>query len=73
MMTHRQIADKRRELDHARRENVREAMAAYDKVHDARLQVLHDACGRIGHHWQTLDFGSAEDPVLCRVCGAAKC
>ena len=72
MMDHRQIADARRDLEHARREKVRELMAPYDKAHDASLQALHDACGRIGHHWTPMDFGTDEDPVFCRVCGAAK-
>lgn len=69
---HMQIAARRRALERDRREKLREAMAAYDKVHDARLQELHEACGRIGHHWQPLDFGSDEDPVVCRICGAVR-
>lgn len=73
MIDHRHIADARRDMEHARREKVREAMADYDKVHDASLQKLYDACGRIGHHWQPMDFGTSEDPVFCRICGAAKC
>lgn len=69
---HMQIAARRRSLERDRREKLREAMAAYDKVYDARLQELHEACGRIGHHFKRMDFGSDEGPVICRVCGAAK-
>lgn len=71
-MDQMQIANKRRELEHARREKVREVMAVYDEANAGSLRELQDACGRIGHHWQWWDFGTCEDQVLCRACGARK-
>jgi hypothetical protein len=69
MIDHLEIADKRRELERDRREKVSEALAAYDKAHNASLTELREACGRIGHHW---NYGTAHAHVVCQVCGAVK-
>ena len=67
MNDHRQIADQLRELALTRRKKVSEALADYDKVHNASLKKLQEACGCLGHQW---DFGSAR--MSCRVCGVTR-
>lgn len=64
---HRQISDQLRELAMTRRKKVSEALADYDKVHNASLIKLQEACGCLGHQW---DFRSVR--VVCRVCGVTK-
>ena len=69
MIDHRHIADRLRELEHARREKVQELMAGYDKTHQAKLHELRTACGSIGHNWMVSPH-SGDNFRQCVVCGA---
>ncbi|MFZ2986471.1 hypothetical protein [Ideonella sp.] len=71
MIDHRQISDKRREIERDRREKVRELMVDYDKKHHAKLRELCAACGQIGHIWLASPHAS-DDFKQCTVCGASE-
>lgn len=73
MIDHKAIAQKRRDLEAARREFVRKAVAEYDKKHYAALRELHEACSRFGHNWHFTHVGPVGHAWFsCSICGATE-
>lgn len=61
-----EIWRERAELDKARREFMRQAMAEYDKAHYEKLRALQERCE---HKWRFTDFGSFGEPwYSCSLC-----
>ena len=72
-VTHKEISQARFELERARREKLREMMAEYDKDYFAKLKVLHEQCGTLGHNWRFTHLGPLGHPWFsCTVCSKSR-
>jgi hypothetical protein len=71
MINHRHIADRRREIERARRDKIKELMSEYDKKFHADLSELIASCEAIGHVWIASPL-SGDSFRQCTVCGVGK-
>ena len=68
------IWDRRHALDKERRNFQRQAMAAFDREHYAKVRELQAECGQSGHKWRFTHLGPLSDPwFICSACHASEC
>ena len=73
MLTHRDISNRKYELDKARREHMREIAKDYDILHYEAVRKLQAQCGEIGHNFTFTHLGPLGDPWFhCTACGKSK-